>query len=95
MVQFGFEQLEQVLLVHTAAAAFGLQVDAVAYKREAEGVALTYQQLGEHGGSVAGECDFVWVLQVAMSFEGKEHGAAVVDDELAAQVCFFFKPFDK
>ena len=25
----------------------------------------------------------------------ERHGAAVVDDELAAQVCFFFKPFDK
>ena len=75
--------------MHTAAAAFGLQVDAVAYKREAEGVALTYQQLGEHGGSVAGECDFVWVLQVAMPFEGKEHGAAVVitDNQIEEKLC--------
>lgn len=43
LAQFFFEELEEVLLVHAAAAAFGLEVYAVADERETEGIALAHK----------------------------------------------------
>lgn len=84
--QFGFEYLQQVLLEGTAAAAVGLQVDALAQQRQPESVALPYQQLGEHGGSITGKGQLVGMAQIALPLGGQEHGAAMVDHQLATQI---------
>ena len=77
------------------AATRSLLVDAVAYQRQAKGVALTVQHLEKHSGSIGRESQFVWVLNVSLSFEGEEHRGALVDQYLAAQVGLFFKLLDK
>lgn len=84
--QFRFEYLQQVLLEGTAAAAVGLQVDTLAQQRQPESVALPYQQLGEHGGSIAGKGQLVGMAQVALPLGGQEHGAAMVDHQLATEI---------
>ena len=93
--QFGFEYLQQVLLEGTAAAAVGLQVDALAQQRQPESVALPYQQLGEYGGRITGKRQFVGMAQIALSLGGQEHRAAMVDHQLATQIRLFLIAFYK
>ena len=76
--------LEEVLLVHAAAAAFGLHIDAVAHQGEPEGIALPHKQFAQHRGTVAGKGELVGLADVALPFDGEQHGAAVVHHELAA-----------
>lgn len=95
MAELFFEELEDVLLVGAAAAALGLEVYAVADECEAEGVALAHEEFAEGGGGVAGEGELVGVADAALTFDGEEHGAAVVDDELAAEVGLLLEAFDE
>lgn len=75
-------------------AAGGGEVEALVEEGEAEGVALAVEEFDEDGGGVDGEGEFVGMGDVAMPFEGIEHGAAVVDEDLAAEVGFLFELFD-
>ena len=52
------------------------------------------EEFDEDGGGVDGEGELVGMGDVAVPFEGIEHGAAVVDKDLAAEVGFLFELFD-
>ena len=96
-----FELGVEVLLVGGGGAARGLEVDAclvagVAFadEREAESVALAVQQLDEYCSCVGAEGELVGAFYVTLSFKWEEHGGAVVDDYLAAEVGLFLELFD-
>ena len=88
------EEGEEMLLMEAAGAAGGLEVDLMAEESEAEGVALTMEEFDEDGGGVDGKGEFVGVVDVAVVRGGEEHGAAVVDENLASEVGFLFELFD-
>ena len=52
------------------------------------------QQLNEYSSGIDGKGEFVWMLHVALSFDGEKHRSAVVDEELAAQVGLLLELFD-
>ena len=85
---YGLEEVvefsKKVVLVGDVGSAWGVEVNAVGEEREAEGVALAVEQLDEYGGGIDAEGELVWIIYITLSFNGEEHGVAVVDDELAA-----------
>ena len=85
---YGLEEVvefsKKVVLVGGVGSAWGVEVNAVGEECEAEGVALAMQQFHEYGCSVDAECELVWIIYITLSFNGEEHGVAVVDDELTA-----------
>lgn len=88
------QQREEVLLVRRVGTAGGLQVYPVGDEGKPESVALAVQQLYEHGSGVDAEGELVGMLCVIMPFEREKHGAAMVDDKLAAQVRLLLELFD-
>ena len=78
----------------TAGPAGGLLLDAVGQQSQAESVALAMQQFDEHSRSIYCKGQLVGMFGVGMSFEWKVHRAAMVDDQLATEVCFLFELFD-
>lgn len=102
------EEAEEVALVGGVGSAGGLEVDTVREKGESEGVALSMEDFDEDGGGVGGEGDFVGItwatgveprcpigVDIAVSFEGEEHGGGLVDEDLTAEVGFFLVLLDE
>ena len=88
---------EQLLVVLCGGFAVGIHPDLIVEQGEAEGIALFSQGVHERGGGLRGEAQFVFVLQFLRVplVPGVVHGGGAVHHNLAAQVGFFFEPFDK
>lgn len=88
------KQAQEVLLVYAVAAARGLQVDLLAEEGEAKCIALTMEQFNENGSGIDAEGELVWMVYVALAFQGEIHGATLVNQHLATQIGLLLELFD-
>lgn len=77
------------------AAAGGVLHNGIVKEGEAEGVALTVEELYEYGGGIDGEGQFVGGINNVLMVEGEAHRAALVEKYLATEVGLFLKLLDE
>lgn len=88
------EQRDEVVAMEGVGAAGSLMVVVVGEEGEAGGIVLAVEEVDKHSGCVGTESEFVWMGYIILPFDGEEHRGALVDEELAAEVGFFFKLLD-